>query len=233
MVSVFYSRNFSNKVLPNSAVNHNYCLEANNNIERQEIESILFRYGFNSENINKIINASPDIIKVSKENLLINLNSWLQCQFGEKQLITLILRHPNLLFVNSKRINKLYSFLLSKYTKNYTYKIFFNSPQLLMDSESTIEEKFSYLENEMMVPKAEIVNSTALGCSLYHIKERHEILKRVGIYKLPNKKAIDSVNPRLDLIMSSTDKQFANKVAGISLLEYEVFQQLFKNELED
>ena len=111
-----------------------------------------------------------------------------------------------------------------------------NCPNLVIDDLNEIELKFKYLIEEMRIEPPEIAKSCALSHSLDKIKCRHVFLDRCGLFKRrslkveTNKKT--TKNPNLYEITDTSDKRFATKVAFVTLEEFEVFEQLFKRELD-
>ncbi|XP_073989763.1 transcription termination factor 4, mitochondrial [Rhodnius prolixus] len=91
----------------------------------------------------------------------------------------------------------------------------------------------NYPEEEFNITKSQIAKSGVLQYTLDFIKKRIEFLIRVGVYKKLQPKKSTHVNPRLDIIVRTSDKEFSTKVAGVTLLEYEVFQQIFQKEEDD
>lgn len=111
-----------------------------------------------------------------------------------------------------------------------------SSPCLIKENESAIEERYQYLTEVMRLEVPEIVKSEVFSKSLEHLKTRHMFLDRLGLFKPRSIRANPdepSKNHRLYQIVDSSDKSFATKIARVSLLEWEVFQDLYSKELRD
>lgn len=111
-----------------------------------------------------------------------------------------------------------------------------SSPNLIKENEAAIEDRYQYLTSIMRIEVPEIVKSEVFSKSLEEIKTRHMFLDRLGLFK-PRSIRADPDEPtknhRLYQIVDSSDKSFATKIARVSLFEWEVFQDLYRKELED
>ncbi|XP_014287863.1 transcription termination factor 4, mitochondrial [Halyomorpha halys] len=159
-----------------------------------------------------------------------------KCQFGSQSLTELIETHPLILLVDSKRLEKTCINLLSVFKKKYAYEILLKSPEVLNENWDSVCDKLKYLQEDMGVSNLDIVRHGILKHSLDQIKMRHELLKRTGKYKKlsPKLKLSDKhkLNPVINKVLNSPAEYFCTKVAEISELEFQVFQQLY-NESED
>lgn len=116
----------------------------------------------------------------------------------------------------------------------YIWRLLMASPNVLTDNMKVLEAKNEYLRKVMQVDVTDIVKSGVFSHSLLKIKTRHMMLVRLGIYKERTKhyNELDpDKNPRVAKIVDTSNEDFANKVCGISLIEYEAFEGLYKREL--
>lgn len=164
------------------------------------------------------------------------LEIWKGCQFGDKHLFELIEQCPELLdFTNENMIRDRMADLkvIAEKTK-YIWRLLMASPNVLTDNMKVLDAKNEYLRKVMQVDVTDIVKSGVFSHSLLKIKTRHMMLVRLGIYKERTKhyNELDpDKNPRVAKIVDTSNEDFANKVCGISLIEYEAFEGLYKREL--
>lgn len=210
-----------------------YCTVIENTRIKEGALRYFTYYGFKYEDTSTLIKSCPDITRLSEDKLNEILNCWAQCNFGEDRMTSLILKHPNLILIQCKQVQSLHVYLSSKFKKSEVYEIFFSSPQLLKENIDSVNDKLYFLEEEFNITKSQIAKSGVLQYTLDFIKKRIEFLIRVGVYKKLQPKKSTHVNPRLDIIVRTSDKEFSTKVAGVTLLEYEVFQQIFQKEEDD
>lgn len=90
-----------------------------------------------------------------------------------------------------------------------------------------------YLTDIMKVDPTEASKSKVFSHSLDVIKCRHVFLNRLGLFKPKNPKVdplLPSKNPKMTNIYDTSDKEFATKICGVTLEEFETFRELFKRE---
>uniref|UniRef100_A0A1B6BZZ1 Uncharacterized protein n=1 Tax=Clastoptera arizonana TaxID=38151 RepID=A0A1B6BZZ1_9HEMI len=198
--------------------------------------SVLFSYGFSVNNILNIISQCPELLRAKEDNILHNLERWRNCQFGEKLLISLLSQNPQLINIDRKidivkRVGILSSYLEGKKRVGKGIAI---APSIVFENWTTLFNKLEFLHSLYKDP-SEIVATGVLKFDLNFIKIRHEFLIRAGLYKMPKKdyrKCLDK-NPNLNSIVNTPNKVFANKIAGLTLLEYEVFKDIYDLELSN
>lgn len=80
----------------------------------------------------------------------------------------------------------------------------------------------------------EILKAKIFNYTHEHIRLRHLVLERLGLYQVPDKHGRTKIrNPSLCRIVDSTDKRFATACAGISLEEYNAFSESLKAEIAE
>lgn len=169
------------------------------------------------------------------DRLAASLNCWRSCQFGDRQMQTLLAAHPHLLELSDhNRLAQRVAFLHSYFeTRKNVWRLFLNCPNLVGDSQAEIAPKINYILQQMRIEMLEVVKSCALSADLETIQCRHVFLERLGLFK-PRKLKADpseqSSNPKLHQITDTSDKRFAVKVAFVTLEEFEVFQELYRRE---
>lgn len=201
---------------------------------RNVIQSLM-QAGFDKNNIFTILEKWPSILYLKENDLNNKLIAWMKLGFGSALLSNILTTHPYLLDVDINHVTKtVKQYQLQFESKRRVGKLLFLAPNILEESWEIVCNKLNYL-NELCTDNSDIVASGVLAHSLFHIKARHEFLIRAGVYKRPQKDFVKrlSKNPSLDNIVNTTDDEFVSKVAGLSLFEYNVFLDMFEEELRD
>lgn len=198
----------------------------------------LLRSGFRPENCLQIIKGHPDILQYSAREIDERFEMWHICQFTKTQFFELFVQCPELIdFDDEKTLRKLYSQLLATVsTPKNIWRLLMSSPNIIADDPKITQAKLKYILNSMEVDVPDLVKSGALGLSLPKIKSRHMLVVRLGFYKKRNWKASETdpnKNTRLFRITDSSEEEFAEKVCGISMKEFDAFNELYERELEE
>ena len=107
-----------------------------------------------------------------------------------------------------------------KFNKHHIKNIILKQPSVLTFSKEAILKKYKYCFDKMNVSPSSIARCPRVfQCSLKRIKERHEFLKHLG--RITDKMRMDDYG--LGLIITTSDKQFVEKVAKTSLEEFKQF----------
>lgn len=218
-------KNVAEVIETNSYTNYNHT-----------VKEKLINLGLSYDSASKI-SAKPEFSSLNENRLDLPIEILGRCQFGTKSLIELIENHPLILLVDGKTLEETCVNLLSTFSKKYAYEILLKSPQVLNEKWDIVSDKLKYLQEEMGVSNLDIIRHGALNHTLDNIKIRHEFLKRTGKYKklkakvLPNDR--HKLNPVIDSVLNSSTKYFCANVAGVSELEFQVFQQLYYDSDDD
>ncbi|XP_063235971.1 transcription termination factor 4, mitochondrial isoform X2 [Bacillus rossius redtenbacheri] len=183
-----------------------------------------------------LLAANPSFLTVSPSQFSRSIEQWRQCQLGEDNFRRLLVCHVDFLLIPTKQIARRIPFFkdLCGSRKNLC-NLLQNCPGVMTENWSALQNKIVYMLTEMKMENVKIAKSMALNQSLNTIRTRHVFLERCGRFTAPNPKVDPSVatnNPSLSNITDTSDKDFAEKVAGVSLEEYEVFCELFAEEVE-
>lgn len=196
---------------------------------------ILFDYGFIVEDVLNMVAECPEILQMKDEKLSDILMTWQGCNFGEKLLLSLLSSHPKLLTAEKIDIIKRITMLTQYFEgRRRVGKAIGTAPSIFYENWDIIFEKLDYL-NKLHIDSSEIASTGVLRFDLEHIKIRHEFLLRAGLYKMPTKnykKSLDR-NIKLHSIVNTSDQVFSSNVAGLTLLEYEVFNDLYSVEKQN
>lgn len=198
----------------------------------------LKQYDFKTSEILEMIDSNPDILTVNRHNLHQCMVAWTNFRFDDKKLRQLLVLQPSCLLLNDKeilsRIPKCLAYVGKKH--NRVLELISYSPNILFDNWQQIESKFNYILLNMELGPTQFVTTTVMSSTLFDIKCRHDFLKKLGMYKERDPKANSpnqmTGNPSLKKIVETTDKQFAIKVAGVTVEEYLIFKQLFKKQMD-
>lgn len=108
-----------------------------------------------------------------------------------------------------------------KFNKHHIKNIILKQPSVLTFSNDALKEKWNYCFEKINVSPTGIARCPRVfQCSLKRIKERHLYLKHLGLIK--DETIIDDYG--LGLIVTPSDKRFAEKVAKMSLDEFDEFR---------
>ena len=199
---------------------------------------ILIEYGFNTETILDVFKSYHEVLRFQPSVLKNRLEYWRGLQFGDFQMRQLIERYPELLQFKDENFlrNRVAELETYAHKRRNVWRMIMESPNVLTDNLKLLNEKIEYLDRVMRVDITNAVKSTVFAHPLAKLRTRHMLLVRVGAWKPKSKKEnpLDpNKNPRLHRIMDSEDKEFANRLCGISLLEFEAFAELFERELRE
>lgn len=200
----------------------------------QSLHEFLSREGFSSRKFTEMISNNPKLLTIPKEQMLSSLIGWRSYQFGQKETIKLLERFPELLNVQpSKQITSKIDTLINYVGGgSHIFQLLMNSPTIISQPLSSINEKIKYLKMVMKVSPLEVYKSAVFSLDLFDLKSRHIFMKRLGLYITKKKPDEDSKNLPLYQITDTSDKRFATKVCYVTLDEFETFQELYKRELE-
>lgn len=192
--------------------------------------------GFSQQNFSQMISQNPRLLTTKPENISSCLNTWRTLQFGEKRTLQLLEKNPELINLEiSRKLFKRFQ-VIKEFVGGGSnmLKLLTICPSILLQKSSILKEKIDYMQNVMKVDPAEVYKSEALALDLDAIKTRHAFLKRLGLYVVKKKKDPNEVskNPKLHQITDTNDKRFASKVCFVTPEEFEVFQEMYKTELE-
>lgn len=195
----------------------------------------LKKEGFNPQNFCLMISQNPKLLTTKPEKITSSLDGWRTFQFGEKQTLHLLEKHPELINLEiSREVFNRYSVIKEFLGGSNVLKLLTICPSILLQKSSILKEKIDYLQYKMKTEPVEVYKSEALSLSLEAIKTRHVFLQRLGLYVVKKKDPNEiSKNPKLHQITDTSDRRFASKVCFVTPEEFEVFQEMYKKELEN
>ncbi|KAI5751386.1 hypothetical protein M8J77_007013 [Diaphorina citri] len=107
--------------------------------------------------------------------------------------------------------------------------------KVMYENFDDIIEKYNYIRHTMGLKPKELLNSRVLCSDLNFIKTRHTFLDRSGQFQYKTKDIPEEQlqNPTLNSIFDTTDRMFAEKIAKMSVKEYETFSSYYAQELAE
>ncbi|KAH8289910.1 hypothetical protein KR018_002777, partial [Drosophila ironensis] len=194
-------------------------------------------HGLETVNFLRIVTGNPGVLKRTPERIVSSLEIWRACQFGEQLLHLLLTKYPELLDVSdAHQLLSHIGYLKSRVsTSKNVWKLLMNSPDLVAQSEESVEQKLNHMIDVMRIEIPEIVKSAALSLPLEELRNRHKFLVRLGLFKPRPAKADPNeptTNPKLYQITDTSEKTFATKICHVTLPEYEAFKELYAKEQE-
>lgn len=212
------------------------------NPAQKNFVNVLKHYGFRETDCLNIISADPQVLTIEPSELENSLATWSTTKLGYDYVNLLILNNPLFLYASTALVEKRLP-LLQVFVKKPKdlLLLLLKCPNVLTEQWEQVQAKIDYLKNEMRVEQEEILQSEALNKTLDHIKLRHNLLMKCGMYQTPSQyehkrtKAEKSAlrNPHLKRIVDNEDISFSRKICKISLEEYEAYCEVFADEMEE
>lgn len=192
--------------------------------------------GFSPQNFSLMISQNPRLLITNPEKISNSINSWRMLQFGEKQTLQFLEKNSEFIHLEiSREVFRRFQ-VIKEFIGGGSnmLKLLTICPSVLLQNASTLKDKIDYLQNVMKVEPVEVYKSEALSQNLDDIKTRHVFLQRLGLYVVKKNKDPNEIskNPKLHQITDTSDRRFASKVCFVTPEEFEVFQEMYKTELE-
>lgn len=171
-------------------------------------------------NINQLCIFCRSLLQVE---FLLNLR--VVPKFTKNDVLNLITKCPDLIASCSlKSLENKIEFLQTKleFNKHQLRNILIKQPSILTFSTQAVGEKFKYCFEKLNASPSSIARCPRLfQCSMKRIRERHLYLVHMGRFK--EHMIIDDYG--LGVILTSTDLQFATKVAKSSKEDFDQFRK--------
>ena len=153
--------------------------------------------------------------------------------FPDSNLQEVLTTHCELLDAPGSVMEANYNTLMSVFRRSDIKRMLRRNPLVLLQSKEEVDAKVRYVYHTMGLDQNDMVWANLLCHDLDHIRTRHQFLHRAGGFEKPDKNgATKEPNPFLKDILGSTDEEFAKKIAGLTLAEYNVFKELLLLERE-
>ncbi|KAK7866840.1 hypothetical protein R5R35_006017 [Gryllus longicercus] len=196
----------------------------------------LMNNGLSAEETLYVITKYPPLLLTNVKDFSTGFKYWRGVELGEKNVLSLLKTCPQFLLVRGQQISLRVAHLKTVGSDKAVVKLLKNAPRLMFDNWNDVLAKLSFLIDEMRIERKQVLKSYALNRDLLFLKSRFVFLERCGKYvkpKLDPDPNIPSKNPPLKSIVEEDDETFSTQVAGVTLEEYEVFQELYTMEVAE
>ncbi|XP_063298482.1 transcription termination factor 4, mitochondrial isoform X2 [Pelobates fuscus] len=193
----------------------------------------LLLLGMDNDKTLRMLEASPEIFKVSSKQIKDRADNLRKLGLGEGTLQVSLSRCPSILTMPSTRILAAAQCLKQRcqFSTQQVSKILHVSPETLTQDPDYIEEVFQYVYFRMGGTHKDILTSGLFLTSLDEIKVRHQFLERLGRFLPPNKKGeCPTSNPKIKDIVNLSENNFLSSVACSSPEEFHTFQKIVARE---
>jgi len=194
------------------------------------IES-LTSYGIVKQELADVCSKCPELLHQPYSHISDKINELQKCGFPMKTIAGIIQTYPAVLIKDVSQVKARIEELKAIFKTADTLKLLEKSPKLLFCDMSYIHDRFNYVYYEMGILQPQMVRSGLFNHPVEHIHARHMFLVRAGFFqKIKRKKGQLDNNPRLDVILDTTDKEFVERFGGMTLLDYLTFKKLLLRE---
>ena len=196
--------------------------------------SLLRDYGFAEDQIVPVLYAHTELFKGKADKLYTIGETLRHIGFRDGTLHKVIVKCPELLELKSKALIDRFNLLKQTFKKVEIVRLIVESPNLFLDPISDIEDVRSYVDETMGIGHSAMAKCNIFSYSLLHLKTRHQCLQRLGRYSIPDPEGIiPNENASLKQIVDYGDKNFAKKLAMITLEEYKAFVKMMAVEVKE
>ncbi|XP_072166359.1 transcription termination factor 4, mitochondrial-like [Diadema setosum] len=217
-------------------------LETNHGILAVKSEQILRVIDFLEElglswpRLLKALGGNTRLWKASVDHMQLRVALLRKLGFVEGRLQKVVADWSQVLTLGSTELKTVVRTLMDKcgFTKADVVTILSECPSILAENPDTLEVKFQYVYFRMgITDNSKMARAKIFKYSLDHLRCRHLILERLGVYVPPdNRGRFSKKNPALTVIMDSSDGRFASKVAGVSGRELQAFARVLQEEVK-
>ncbi|XP_071500562.1 transcription termination factor 4, mitochondrial-like [Diadema antillarum] len=184
----------------------------------------------------KALRGNTHLWKASIDHMQLRVALLRKLGFVEGRLQKVVADWSQILTLGSTELKTVVRTLMDKcgFTKVDVVTILSECPSILAENPDTLEVKFQYVYFRMgITDNSEMARARIFKYSLDHLRCRHLILERLGIYVPPdNRGRFSKKNPALTVVMDSSDGRFASKVAGVSGQELQAFAKVLQEEVK-
>ncbi|GFO25595.1 mterf domain-containing protein 2 [Plakobranchus ocellatus] len=152
-----------------------------------------------------------------------------------RNLLQLVGRRPEILFISPKTIRFVFNKLKGLFTASDAVKVAVTCPNVFSQRWAETNKLFDYAFFTMGYIQQQIVKSGVLACPFDKLQDRHLFLVRAGVFVKVKKKDDPRLNPNplLQFVVKASDVNFALKSVGMSVDEYHTFLALRELEREN
>lgn len=197
------------------------------------ILTFLSTYGLSNDILCQILEKFPTILQLPPRALNSVIESLRQIGIYDQSLQQIIKTYPEIFLLSPSTITKRTKQLGLLFKMDDVLLLIRKSPLILAENWENIEKKFHYVFGTMGITQPQMRHSNLFSYSLEHIQIRHLWVERCGFFKKCKAKEDKKLNPRLDLIIDSSDQNFAKKFGNMTLKEYKTFSKLVQNQISE
>lgn len=203
----------------------------------------LVAQGFSTVAFQRLISGQPSLLAWQPHTLQQAIEGWRGAtQFGDRRVAELLVEYPQL-FAAGRAERELGErvAVLRAYagTARNVWRLLMNAPNLLGDAQPVVEARCEYVRTRMRAEVSDVVKSRLMAHPLRAVRTRHVFAERLGVYRPRSLRvsgaqleAANQRNPRMHAMYDTEAREFATKVCGVRLEEWEVFERLYAVELD-
>ena len=199
----------------------------------ESILTFLSSYGLSNDQLCQILENFPNILQLSPGNLNLVIDSIRKIGIYDRNLPLIITSYPEIFLVSPTAILKRSKQLRSLFKTDDAILLIRKSPLILVEDWENVEKKFHYVFAVMGITQPQMRYSHLFSYSLEHIQTRHLWVERCGFFKKLKAKEDKKLNPRLSMIIDSSDQEFAKKFGNMTLKEYKTFYKLVQSQIDN
>lgn len=191
--------------------------------------------GFTKKDGFSIVSQHPSLAEYSFKKLKYQFDV-LQCLgFKNTEIKAIISRGPKVLTASGAVLRKNLISLQKEIGERSARQAICLAPYILLNNSSVIWEKIDYCTIEMGLDNETIAKSKILQCDLRRIRSRHCFAYRSGNWRKIGKKNPEGLAPNMSIadLLFTTDEQFVNKIKGLTIEDYVVFEAMIENEYQN
>ncbi|KAH3700911.1 hypothetical protein DPMN_075892 [Dreissena polymorpha] len=218
----------SEQTVRNICASYNVLKNIHNVVECMQY---LIGIGLDQNGVHEMCQQYPGIVNVPLSEMKAKVDELHGLGFHYESIVKILVQEPKVLERDFNMISSRIEELKKLFKRSDTLSLLEKSPKLLFCESEFIHDRFNYVFREMGVSQRQMMYSNLFQHPMEHIHARHMFLVRAGFFKKVNREKgqIDS-NPKLEVILETSDEDFAKMFGGMSLLDYQTFKTLLLQE---
>ncbi|XP_068740873.1 transcription termination factor 3, mitochondrial-like [Montipora capricornis] len=186
--------------------------------------------GINPDSVAYVVKESPGVLtgrteESLPEKLKFFENLAVKPKFTKDEILHVLTKCPHLIATYTvKSLEDKVQFLSKelKFNKHHLKNIILKQPSVLTFRKEAILEKYKYCYEKLNISPSGIARCPRVfQCSVKRIQERHKYLRHLG--RITDETTMDDYG--LGLIVTTSDKQFVEKVAKTTMVEFDQFKE--------
>lgn len=186
--------------------------------------------GINPDSVAYVVKESPGVLtgrteESLPEKLKFFENLAVKPKFTKDEILHVLTKCPHLIATYTvESLEDKVQFLSKelKFNKHHLKNIILKQPSVLTFRKEAIFEKYRYCYEKLNISPSGIARCPRVfQCSVKRIQERHKYLRHLG--RITDETTMDDYG--LGLIVTTSDKQFVEKVAKTTMVEFDQFKE--------